>query len=70
MQWEYMDYIGVIGKNLHGPNMEDVNSLGLEGWELISVVPDIIYGRPELRLFFKRPIHPKPEILNKEPFAP
>jgi len=60
MRWEY--YVVTMGdeRNItHNKDTDNVgrkiNEIGLEGWELVSVVPDNHGGSPNLqRLYFKR----------------
>lgn len=57
-QWEYkVDYVGEVGTGT-----ESMNKLGLEGWELIAVLPRFETGHVKVmpRAFFKRPAQPKP----------
>jgi len=57
MKWEYrVELLLDDNPDPKGPPDKELNELGAEGWELVSVVEVAVHGGHNLRFYFKRPI--------------
>lgn len=53
LQWEYM-LLADRGR-MHHVDLDQLNKLGEEGWELVTIVEERRTQTPEIHFYFKRP---------------
>ena len=54
VQWEY--YLLADRGRMHHVDLEELNHLGQEGWELVAIVEEKRTQTPEIHFYFKRPV--------------
>ncbi|MFH0963615.1 MAG: DUF4177 domain-containing protein [Planctomycetota bacterium] len=52
-RWEYM-LVADRGR-MHHVDLDEINRLGEEGWELVAIIHESRTQTPEVHFYFKRP---------------
>ena len=53
-QWEYK--MNADRGRMHHVDIDEINALGEDGWELLSIVFEVRLSPPEVHFYFKRPL--------------